>query len=650
MKKLITSIIVFILMISSCISVYANEKIDKGIVSNGYTTFYMNTDGTVKGWGRNTSGEVGCCSNVNQLTPITIPELRNVKKIITGNDGSPTFYAINDGSVLSWGDNRYGQLGIGSTMDQSIPILVPNLSNIYQIVTNGYTAYAITSNGDVYAWGKNDYSQVGNNTTSNQKTPVHIKELINIVSITFCNEVVYAINNIGEVYAWGRGNKGQLGNNTIITAQKTPVKISGLSGITEVVTNGTTTFAITRNNEVYGWGENSFGQVGCRNISRQYKPVLISEISGVKDLILEGHTAYAIMSDGTLYGWGRNGYSQLADGGSFDKLYPIQIKEIPHVKQVISNGYSTCVLGIDGSVYAWGRNLAGEVGNGKTGLQRIPYKINSLNNISKIAGNDYTLFAIDSEGNVYSWGKGNNGQLGTGVTKQYSPAKIDDVSNIIDIQKTKNSIYAEDAKGTFYGWGDNSCGQMANNNIDSILTPIVILEDNLQLATTSGSGGVSSIVSIVGSINALTISVKHPLNISYTINPNIENSFCCTDIEIQNNSKVPVKVTIELFKSNIDSELYFENVLPEDKDWDNLSIKDSKKYIALGLQYVDQNEWISPNQAFLNPVYALELDDSYIGTLAKDKKGCLKLSAKYGLAFDQNYTAKHDLILIFSLI
>ena len=72
--------------------------------------------------------------------------------------------------------------------------------------------------------------------------------------------------------------------------------------------------------------------------------------------------------------------------------------------------------------------------------------------------------------------------------------------------------------------------------------PYVI--SNNEMVTTEGTGNVNSTVSIIGSINSLEISITHPANISYTIDPNVEDGFYCPDIQIQNNSKVPVKISI----------------------------------------------------------------------------------------------------------
>jgi len=55
---------------------------------------------------------------------------------------------------MSFGDNTFGQLGIGMTQSNgtSIPQPIPKLKNVVKIASNHHSA-AITNNGDLYFWG-----------------------------------------------------------------------------------------------------------------------------------------------------------------------------------------------------------------------------------------------------------------------------------------------------------------------------------------------------------------------------------------------------------------------------------------------------------------------------------------------------------------
>lgn len=162
----------------------------------------------------------------------------------------------------------------------------------------------------------------------------------------------------------------------------------------------------------------------------------------------------------------------------------------------------------------------------------------------------------------------------------------------------------------------------------------------------SGTGAVNGSVEIDGNIVPLTISVTHPTVVTYTINAN-NDTFVADPIGVTNNTTVPVNVSVESLKSTTGGTLQFTDVEPAAEDWANLDTADTKKYIALGVGITDSTGW--------NTGYDTDTDWSAdnaavtFGTLASTKTGNLALTAKYGLAWDNTYTAKHELDFLFNL-
>ena len=548
--------------------------------------------------------------------------------------------------------NGYGQLGLGSTNNQLTPAQISSLSDVIEIYINDLTVYAITSGGDIYAWGKNDYGQVGNGSKSTQTTPYKINGLSNVKGLICGGQTVFALTEDGYVYAWGRADDFQMGNGTAVTAQTIPIQISDMTNVNEVMTNGTTSFAICDNyQEVYSWGEGWNGELGTYS-ERNRRPVRVWALSDLDEtidkLIIEQYTCFAITGNGTLYGWGDNSTCQLGNGGLFDKGIPTAISNIPSTDDFIFNGYTGIALRADGCVYAWGNNSTGEAGTGSTGRITTPQKINTLgNNITGIFNGIKSMYALNSNGDLYAWGRNSSGQLGIGITSFVSPPNIiEGISGILSIKKTEDTVFATDTQGGIYGWGENNYGQIGDGSTNDILSPYPIF--NNAMKTTMGTGDVLSTVPVVGSISALEISITHPLNISYSINPNIEESFICPDIEIQNNSLVPVKIAIESFKASAEGDIVFEDVMPDIMDWDTLNRQETKQYIALGLDYVDENQWLISQQGM--PIYAADIDNDFIGALSSGGMGTLKLYCHHGLAFDGEYSSMHDLIFVVSLL
>ena len=428
MKKIISILIIFLVMIFASINVDAFASGSAEIITNGNTTFLIDANGNVQGWGKNLKGEVGNGTTIDQYSPVDIG-VSDITEIVTNTNGNGFIFAIdNSGQVFGWGYNGYGQLGLGTYGNVLTPMQITSLPTISKIRVNNYTVYAITPKGDVYSTGKNDYGQVGNGTKTTQTTFAKIPQLSSIRDIVCMGDVAYAITYDKRVYAWGKGNDWQIGCGEYLTAQTTPSEITTISNIEEIITNGCTTFAIMDNGqEVYSWGESWFGEAGnySEKTATPKRVVLISDLNeSIEMLTIVNNTTFAVMSDGTLYGWGRNGSNELGNGGTFDKRTPEIIQNIPKVNQFVFNGYTGIALGIDGCVYVWGKNPYGEAGTGTT--YRIAYatKLSALgNNISKIFNGNNAMYAVDSSGTLYGWGNNTKMQIATAGISLCTPTE-----------------------------------------------------------------------------------------------------------------------------------------------------------------------------------------------------------------------------------
>jgi alpha-tubulin suppressor-like RCC1 family protein len=80
----------------------------------------------------------------------------------------------SDGTVWSWGNNMFGQLGDGSTTDRYTPVQVSGLVSVTALGGRGYHSLAIKSDGSVWTWGLNGDGQLGDGTTRNSSVPVQV--------------------------------------------------------------------------------------------------------------------------------------------------------------------------------------------------------------------------------------------------------------------------------------------------------------------------------------------------------------------------------------------------------------------------------------------------------------------------------------------
>jgi len=79
----------------------------------------------------------------------------------------------NTGQTLwCWGDNGDGQLGIGSTTNQSSPVELDGDSFWVAVTAGGFHTCAIGVDRSLWCWGYNAYGQVGiGNTITPQRSP-----------------------------------------------------------------------------------------------------------------------------------------------------------------------------------------------------------------------------------------------------------------------------------------------------------------------------------------------------------------------------------------------------------------------------------------------------------------------------------------------
>ena len=122
----------------------------------------------------------------------------------------PIFAVKEDGTVLSWGDNRYDQLGDGIKNDY-IPVKVVELSRVINVDAESDSSFAVIDNGTVWSWGFNENGQLGDGTKNYKNSPAMIDGLTGVKSIIAGRFHATVLKHNGTVWAWGSNHCGQLG-------------------------------------------------------------------------------------------------------------------------------------------------------------------------------------------------------------------------------------------------------------------------------------------------------------------------------------------------------------------------------------------------------------------------------------------------------
>ena len=103
-----------------------------------------------------------------------------------------------DGTVRAWGWDASGQLGIGRLSQSYLPIAVNGLGDIRQVSAAGQVL-ALRGDGTVWAWGNNGRGHLGDGTKTNRSTPLPVPGLGGVVAVAAGSAQSVALKGDGTV-------------------------------------------------------------------------------------------------------------------------------------------------------------------------------------------------------------------------------------------------------------------------------------------------------------------------------------------------------------------------------------------------------------------------------------------------------------------
>ncbi len=434
-------------------------------------TCALTTAGAMQCWGRNQAGQLGDGSTTGKTTPHAVTSLASgVAAIAAGT--RHTCALTTAGTVQCWGNNNNGQLGDGSTTNQSTPQPVAVLASGVTAIAagNGHTC-ALTTAGAVQCWGKNAWGQMGDGSTTGKTAPQPVTGLASgVTAIAARKEHTCAVAVAGAVQCWGRNYAGQLGDGST-TDKSTPQPVTGLaSGVAAIAAGEAHTCALTTAGAVQCWGDNGNGQLGDGSTTSKSTPQLVTGLaSGVVAIASGDYHACALTTGGAVQCWGYNGDGQLGDGSTTNKTTPQTVTGLASGVTAIAAGYGhTCALTAAGAVQCWGRNYEGQLGDGSTTNASTPQSVTSpASAVAAIAAGANHTCALTSAGAVQCWGNNAWGQLGDGSTTDNStPQPVASLaSGVAAIAAGEDHTCALTTAGAVQCWGSNFSGQLGNGSM-----------------------------------------------------------------------------------------------------------------------------------------------------------------------------------------
>jgi len=152
------------------------------IAAEAFASLALGNDGNLYAFGHNGQGELGVNSTANQLSPTQVVKPSGVTKWTAVAGGAFHALAIgDDGNLYAWGMNSTGQLGIGTTENDSIPVMVPmpeGVTGWTAIAAGNGHSLAIGDDGNLYTWGLNDFGELGTGDITEYDSPTKITSVM----------------------------------------------------------------------------------------------------------------------------------------------------------------------------------------------------------------------------------------------------------------------------------------------------------------------------------------------------------------------------------------------------------------------------------------------------------------------------------------
>ena len=485
------------------------------ILTTGFHSMAVKSDGTLWGWGYNPNGQLGLNDTTNRSAVTQVGTKTNWNRIegglatSVGFDSSKNMFATNygydfrtvtpiavstatnwsvfsagfsftmgikqDGTLWGMGNNVGGQLGDRSVISRSSPVQVGTLTNWAKVSAGKSHTIAIKTDGTLWSWGYGDYGQLGTNQNFvSRSSPVQIGTDTNWSNIWTNWDTVHVIKTDGTLWGWGNNSQGTIGDNTAVN-KSSPVQIGTQTNWSFVTNQASYTMAVKTDGTLWGWGYNQFGNIGDNTVTTRSSPVQIGTLTNWSSVALHTNLATAaVKTDGTLWNWGNGGSLGHAKISTASRtLSKLSEKNWSNVSVADTH---VLAVGTDGTLWAWGTNSVGYIGDNTTGTTRsAPVQIGSLSTWTYVAAGSSVSAGILSDGTLWTWGSGTNGRLGLNSTvNRSSPVQVGTLSDWAKISMSPYDTIATKTDGTLWGWGYNFYGGLGDGTAIARSSPVQI--------------------------------------------------------------------------------------------------------------------------------------------------------------------------------
>lgn len=307
----------------------------------------LSSVGTVSCWNM---GALGFAETVNELP-------RSVR-IAVGRDHACALTEI--GRVYCWGQNQDGQLGAHHPEKvlprQFPPAPVVGLPIAVSLAARGNSTCAIAETGEVACWGRNSSGQLGNHLQQGIRSahvPIPVPGLSGVTQVVLTNESGCAVQQGGNVVCW----EGH--SDSLILPARALQNVRSLAGRVrgQVNLQSTGPACIVSHDGVVSCLQSPTGP--C--LQGRCQPGRLRDVPGLPtavEVAVGVQHACARTTSGHVWCWGRGDHGQLGPGTVPRPFEVAHISELPAVEQTVSGDDYVCARHGTGEVVCWGRRFS----------------------------------------------------------------------------------------------------------------------------------------------------------------------------------------------------------------------------------------------------------------------------------------------------
>jgi alpha-tubulin suppressor-like RCC1 family protein len=244
------------------------------IAAGEFYSLAVRSDGTLWAWGYNNYGQLGDNSLTQRLAPVQVGNATTWTKVAAG-----WYHGLGlraNGTLYAWGRNDRGQVGdgINTTTNRLNPVQIGSATNWTQIGGGWVHSAALRTDGTLWTWGQNDYGQLGDGTMTSRNAPGQLANTWTDVAVGYA--FTAGVRSPGTLWVWGSNIYGQLGQGTAFPGGvPTMAQVGTATNWQRVALGWYYVVAEQSCNTTLAWGRNNGGQLGDNTSTDRYTPMLI---------------------------------------------------------------------------------------------------------------------------------------------------------------------------------------------------------------------------------------------------------------------------------------------------------------------------------------------------------------------------------------